>query len=114
MVAVFTASYLSVTAAFAASLLCSPLGVTHFALRNAPRTLTLAIALFFCAWVFFQRALSTRSWAARVTGASCLLYGVNQTLYTVAEVYVVFHAAHGAPAAGGWALVYSTSLLYLD
>lgn len=114
MVAVLAASLLIGTAAFAASVLWSPLGVTQFALRNAPRTLTLAIALFFCAWVFFQRALSTRSWAARVTGASCLLYGVNQTLYTVAEVYVVFHAAHGAPAAGVWALVYSTSLLYLD
>jgi len=113
VVAGLAASLLLGAAAFAGSVLWSSSGLTQFSVRNAPRTLTLAIALFFSAWVFFQRARSTRSWAARVTGASCLLYGINQSLYTAAEVYVVFHAARGTPA-GVWALVYSISLLYLD
>ena len=61
-----------------------PLG--SFTLRNVARTLMLACALFFCAAVFFRRWRTTRSWATGVTGGFCLLYGVNQSLYTVSLI----------------------------
>ena len=98
----------------AVSLLWAATPLAPFAIRNAPRTLLLAIALFYCARVFFQRASATRSWAARVTGASCLVYGVSQSVYLVAELYFLTRAARGAPAGGIWPLVYSSALLYLD
>lgn len=56
--------------------------LTSFAIRTVPRTLTLAVALLFCAWVFLSRWWRTRSWAAGITGAFCLLYAGDQSLYT--------------------------------
>ena len=71
---------------FALSVLWRDLPLASFTARNAARTLSLAAALFFCAVVFLRRWRATRSWAAGVTGGFCLLYGVNQSLYTAALI----------------------------
>ena len=71
---------------FALSVLWRDLPLGGFTARNAARTLSLAAALFFCAAVFLRRWRATRSWAAGVTGGFCLLYGVNQSLYTVSLI----------------------------
>jgi hypothetical protein len=42
--------------------------LTSFALHAAPRTLTLAAALYFCAWIFLGQWRRTRSWAAGIIG----------------------------------------------
>lgn len=36
--------------------------LTGFAIRTVPRTLTLAVALLFCAWVFLRQWWRSRSW----------------------------------------------------
>ena len=71
---------------FGLSLLWRGQSFGSFTLRNVARTLTLACALFFCAAVFFRRWRSTRSWSTCVTGGFCLLYGINQSLYTVSLI----------------------------
>jgi PAS domain S-box-containing protein len=68
---------------FALSVLWRDQPLGSFALRNVIRMLGLAGALFFCAAVFFRRSRATRSWATGVTGGFCLLYGMDQSIYTV-------------------------------
>jgi PAS domain S-box-containing protein len=114
IVAGLTTALVLAAATYAVSVLWAAPGLTRFSVRNLPRCLMLAIALFFSARVFFQRARTTRSWAALVTGVSCLLYGINQSLYATAQAYQVFHSSTGAPGAGQWALAYSALLLYMD
>lgn len=71
---------------FAWSLLWSAQPITSFSVRNGARTFALAAALFFCSWVFFERARATRSRAAMVTGVSCFAYAINQCVYTAAQI----------------------------
>jgi PAS domain S-box-containing protein len=71
---------------FALSLLFRDQPLGSFTVRNVARTLLLAGALFVCAAIFFRRRRVTRSQAAVVTGAFCVLYGVDQSLYTAALV----------------------------
>ena len=99
---------------FAASLQWPDL-LTSFAVRHGPRTLALAGALFFCSWVFFQRARATRSWAALLTSGSCFVYALNQCVYTGAQLVQVFGAVTGVIGdAGRLAMVVSVRLLYSD
>ena len=70
----------------AVSLVWSHDRLTSFAVRNGTRELGLTLALFVSAWVFMQRGRATRSWAALVTGVSCLAYGMDQMLYTAVRL----------------------------
>lgn len=100
---------------FGASLVWSAEPLTSFSIRNGPRTFVLAAALFFCARVFFQRLRVTRSWAALMTGACCLIYGVNQSVYTAAQIAQLFGSASGSPqGVGRAALMWSARFLYVD
>lgn len=54
---------------------------TSMAFRNFPRAFALAVALYFCAFVFLRQAIRSRSWAAGITGFFCLTYAADQTLY---------------------------------
>lgn len=67
-----------------------------YVLRSAPRTLALAAALFFCAAVFFTQWRKTRSSAAAISGGFCLLYGINQGLYSLTFVHLLI-AGRGGP-----------------
>lgn len=71
---------------FALSVLWRDLPLGSFTARNVARTLSLSAALLVCAAVFFRRWRATRSWAAGVTGGFCILYGINQSLYTVSLI----------------------------
>ena len=57
-----------------------------FYVRIASRTLTLAAALLYCAWVFLSRWRETGSRASLITGGVCLAYGSTQSLYGAALV----------------------------
>lgn len=75
---------LSVAAAiacFAFSFALRGVPVESFAVRNVPRTLAIAAALFFCCGVFMRQFRVTRSHAAAITGIFCFSYGVDQCLY---------------------------------
>ena len=87
-----------------------------FTIRHAPRTLLLGAALFFCAWVFFERVRRTGSRAALVTGLSCFAYGIDQSVYTGALLSVLFGgpAAAAAEGTGRANLIASSALLYAD
>ena len=87
-----------------------------FSLRHAPRTLFLSAALFFCGWVFFDRVRRTGSRAALVTGVSCVAYGIDQSIYTGAQLSVLFGgpAAAAAEGFGRASLMASATLLYVD
>ena len=87
-----------------------------FSIRHAPRTLLLGATLFFCGWVFFERVRLDHSRAALVTGLSCVAYGIDQSIYTGAQLSVLFGgpAAAAAEGAGRDSLLASSSLLYLD
>jgi PAS domain S-box-containing protein len=98
---------------FAFSLLWTP-GLTGFAVRNGGRTFTLALALLVCAWVFFQRVRATKSWAALVTGIACLGYGIDQIIYTGAQLGHVFNAIQSGAAGSQMALLSSATLMYAD
>jgi PAS domain S-box-containing protein len=77
---------LAITAAmlcFAASFSYRQIPVLSFAIRNAPRTLVLAAALFFCCWVFWREFRRSGSYAAAITGVFCLSYSADQILYCV-------------------------------
>ncbi|HEY6308365.1 MAG TPA: PAS domain S-box protein [Candidatus Angelobacter sp.] len=56
--------------------------VLSFVLRSAPRTLALSVALFCCSAVFFRQWRRTQSTAAAISSCSCLLYGINQAVYS--------------------------------
>ena len=71
---------------FALSVLWRDLPLGSFTARNVARTLLLSAALLVCAAVFFRRWRATGSWAAGVTGGFSLLYGINQSLYTVSLI----------------------------
>jgi len=64
-----------------------------FYVRIAPRTLALAAALLYCAWVFLSRWRLTGSRASLFTGAVCLLYGATQSLYGAALTGRILEAA---------------------
>ena len=98
---------------FGFSLLWSP-GLTGFAVRNGARSLTLALALLLCAWVFFQRARATRSWAALVTGIACLGYGLDQVVYIVVDLGQVLNAMGLTSVASSIAVLSSATVLYAD
>ena len=68
-----------------------------FYVRIAPRTLTLAAALLYCAWVFLSRWRQTGSRASVITGGVCLVYGVTQSLYGAALVARLAGAAAVGP-----------------
>ena len=100
---------------FGASLQWTADPLTSFAVRHGPRLSALAGALFFCAWVFFQRAQATRSWAAMLTSVSCFVYGLNQCTYAGAQIVQFFGAEIGASGdAGRWAMETSARLFYSD
>ncbi len=63
--------------------------VASFAARNLPRTVSMIAALFYCCVVFFRQSRKNRSWAALMTGAFCLLYGLDQISYTIDFVDVL-------------------------
>jgi PAS domain S-box-containing protein len=60
--------------------------IESFYVRIAPRTLSLAAALLYCAWVFLSQWRLYGSRAGLVTGGVCAVYGVTQTIYGVALV----------------------------
>jgi len=65
------------------SLAWSPAIISYHA-RLAPRTLTLAAALFYCAWVFISLWKRNDSPASLITGIVCLVHGVTQGIYALA------------------------------
>jgi len=80
----------AVAFSLAASTLCFALGfrlrsepALNMAIRNFPRTLFLAAALLYCASVFFRQARHYKSWASLISGAFCLSYAFDQTLYSL-------------------------------
>lgn len=103
------------TLSFAVSQLKSAEPLTAFSIRNGPRTLVLATALFYCARVFFRRLSVTKSWAALLTGICCLVYALNQCVYTAGQIAEIYGSIRGAPqGAGRAALLWSARLLYAD
>jgi PAS domain S-box-containing protein len=102
-------------AAFLASSSYQSIPLLSFSLRHAPRTLFLSAALFFCAWVFFDRLRLTGSRAALVTGLSCVAYAIDQSIYTGAQLSVLFGGPAAAAEGFGRAnLMASATLLYVD
>jgi PAS domain S-box-containing protein len=78
-----------VAAAVLATAICFVLGflwrhepLTSMALRNFPRTVLLAGALFFCASVFLTQSRANRSWAGLITGLFCFTYSLDQFFYS--------------------------------
>jgi PAS domain S-box-containing protein len=69
-----------------------------FAMRTVPRSLTLAVALLFCAWVFLRQWWRSRSWAVGITGTFCLLYAGDQSVYTVVYGRQLLAGLTSAPA----------------
>ena len=67
--------------------------IASFSVRQGARTLALGVVLLFCAWVFLQRARATWSWAATITGASCLIYGLNQLFFAATLLRAAFASA---------------------
>ena len=64
-----------------------------FYVRIAPRTLALAAALFYCAWVFLSRWRVNGSRASLITGGVCLFYGATQSVYGAALAGRIVEAA---------------------
>ncbi len=86
--------------------------IASFSVRQGARTLALGVVLLFCAWVFFERARATWSWAATITGSSCLIYGVNQFVFASALLRTASAAAFDGAA--DRAVLDAASLLLLD
>ena len=100
---------------FVVSLLRSAEPLTSFSVRNGVRTAVLAAALFYCSRVFFRRVGVMRSWAALLTGISCFVYAVNQSVYTIAEGAQIYGSLIGAPrGVGRTVLLWSARFLYAD
>jgi PAS domain S-box-containing protein len=72
-------------------------------------------ALLFCSWVFLDRARTTRSWAAIVTGVACFAYAVDQGVFAAAHLSNLIGSATGSPG-GAYILapVIRSTLLVLD
>ena len=66
------------------SLAWSPASISYHA-RLAPRTLALAAALFYCAWVFISLWKRNSSPASLITGVVCLVHGLTQGIYGLAS-----------------------------
>ncbi len=60
--------------------------IESFYVRIAPRTLLLAAALLYCAWVFLSQWRLHGSRASLITGGVCAVYGVTQSIYGAALV----------------------------
>jgi PAS domain S-box-containing protein len=77
---------LAITAAIVTvlvSLAWSPATFSYHA-RLAPRTLALAAALFYCAWVFISLWKRNSSPASLITGIVCFVHGLTQGIYGLA------------------------------
>ena len=57
---------------------------TAFFLRSVPRTVAMAAAMLFCTAMFARYWWRRRSSAAAFSAVCCLLYGLNQAVYSVA------------------------------
>jgi PAS domain S-box-containing protein len=68
----------------------------RLSVRQGARTLALGAMLLFCAWVFYERARATWSWAVTITGGCCLLHGVNQLLLAAILLRVAGMSAFAA------------------
>ena len=100
-------------ASFVVSRLTSPSVLASFCIRSTPRTLALAVALLFCAWVFFREWRAGRSWAAAITGGCCALYAIDQGLYSAAFInYLAFQQR--APAFADVTMLLQRRWLFLD
>ncbi len=93
--------------------------VTSMALRNFPRTVFLASALFFCASVFLTQSRATRSWAGLITGLFCFSYSLDQFFYSLrfAGMLVRRFAAQFAPPLvplENLEVLFQSRLLFLD
>jgi PAS domain S-box-containing protein len=86
--------------------------VASFSVRQGARTLVLGVVLLFCAWVFFERARTTWSWAATITGSSCLVYGLNQLVFA----FTLLRAAGASAFAGvpDRSMLNAVNLIILD
>jgi PAS domain S-box-containing protein len=86
--------------------------VASFSVRQGTRTLALGVILLFCAWVFFERARTTWSWAATITGSSCLIYGLNQLFFA----FILLRAASASAFAGvaDRSVLNAVNLIFLD
>jgi two-component system, NarL family, sensor kinase len=67
-----------------------------YVIRSGPRTLALGAALFFCAVTFYRQWRKSRSSAALISCASCLLYGLNQVLYAFSYLEILLRP-YGQP-----------------
>jgi len=65
-----------------------------FAFRNVPRSLAMAAALVFCFTVFWQQFRARRSYGAAITGAFCLAYAVDQSVYFLSFSKIIFDQFH--------------------
>jgi PAS domain-containing protein len=86
--------------------------IAGFSVRQGARTLALGVVLLFCAWVFYERARATWSWAVTITGGCCLLHGVNQLLLAAMLLRIAGMSAFTAPA--DQSIVNAISLLAVD
>ena len=81
---------------FAVSFIYRDQAVISFALRSVPHSVGLTVASFFYAFSFFQRWQRNRSSSATVlAGISCVLYSLDQVLYSVSYVRSLFAGADG-------------------
>jgi len=72
---------------FAASFVYRDQPVISLSLRSVPNMLGLAVALLFYAFSFFERWQRNRSPAAALAGVSCLLYALDQSLFSADYIY---------------------------
>ncbi len=79
---------------FVASAILRSVPLTGFLLRNFPRALSLAAALFFCSAVFWSQFRRTRSYATAITGFFCLAYGIDQLFYFLTYVELLSRLSH--------------------
>lgn len=86
--------------------------IASFSVRQGARTLALGSVLLFCAWVFFQRARVTRSWATTITGTSCLIYGLNQLFFASTLLRAAYASAFTGVA--DRAVLNAVDLILLD
>ncbi|HTP68909.1 MAG TPA: PAS domain S-box protein [Dongiaceae bacterium] len=61
-----------------------------FALRNAPRSLSMVVALCCCFAVFWHQFRTSRSYAAAITGAFCFAYAFDQSIYFLSFCKILF------------------------
>jgi PAS domain S-box-containing protein len=72
---------------FAVSFIYRDQAVISFALRSVPHSVGLTVASFFYSLSFFERWQRNRSSSATVlAGISCVLYGLDQVLYSVTYI----------------------------